>query len=437
MTVTDTQHAATIAAPVPPVGQERRSKVALSPVHDAIVHETETIRVDWRKGETITALVPAWRSLAARTGQPNIFHDPDFLLPAVTTLGLLPNLETVAAWERAPRVEGRPRLLGIFPFLRHRPWGLPITVAQCVTHAYGPAGTPPIDSENARDVMRALVDAFASSHKLPQVVSVPFLSLSSDVATALVGAPYRQAHFGGYLRAMLSTELDGEAYLNAARKPKQRKRMAQQARQLAKLGTVETRSVTGSAVAAAAERFLTIERKGWKGRRGTAMASDDKTATMFRDLTGRLGHRDQCVIYELTLDDQVIASFVLLIAGSHGWLWKGAFDEDYARQSPGQLLTEDLVRQVLTRHPGLVIDSCALPGHPMIEHIFRERIAYADLLLDVREDGHGLAFPTAVFLETLRRSGRHYARQLLKPWRELRARGMGGLKRAFGKAPRV
>jgi hypothetical protein len=56
--------------------------------------------------------------------------------------------------------------------------------------------------------------------------------------------------------------------------------------------------------------------------------------------------------------------------------YKTAFDEAYARFSPGVLLQcENLA---LLERPGIAwTDSCAAADHPMIDHIWRERLAIA------------------------------------------------------------
>ena len=54
--------------------------------------------------------------------------------------------------------------------------------------------------------------------------------------------------------------------------------------------------------------------------------------------------------------------------------FKTAFDEDYSRFSPGVLLQQ--ANLDLLDHPQIDwVDSCAAPGHPMIDSVWRERRA--------------------------------------------------------------
>src|SRR3546814_13945194 len=55
-----------------------------------------------------------------------------------------------------------------------------------------------------------------------------------------------------------------------------------------------------------------------------------------------------------------------------GFSFKTAFDEDYARFSPGVLLQQ--ANLDLLEDPKIAwVDSCAAPGHPMIDSVWRER----------------------------------------------------------------
>ena len=55
-----------------------------------------------------------------------------------------------------------------------------------------------------------------------------------------------------------------------------------------------------------------------------------------------------------------------------GFSFKTAFDEDYARFSPGVLLQQ--ANLDLLGDPAIAwVDSSAAPGHPMIDRVWRER----------------------------------------------------------------
>jgi len=63
---------------------------------------------------------------------------------------------------------------------------------------------------------------------------------------------------------------------------------------------------------------------------------------------------------------------VNLVTPPGAYSFKTAFDEDYARFSPGMLL--QLENLTLIERPDIYwADSCAVEGHPMIERLWRDK----------------------------------------------------------------
>jgi hypothetical protein len=102
-------------------------------------------------------------------------------------------------------------------------------------------------------------------------------------------------------------------------------------------------------------------------------------------------------------DGRPIATLVTLQSGTTAWCWKIAYDETFARFSPGVQLLLDATQALLDDRNVARADSCATAGHPMIEHVWRERLALADRLVRVGPQ-HGLAFGLACPLERARRA---------------------------------
>jgi hypothetical protein len=63
----------------------------------------------------------------------------------------------------------------------------------------------------------------------------------------------------------------------------------------------------------------------------------------------------------------------------------------------------DLTENLLAQPTPLRVDSCAAPGHPMIDHVWRERLGLADRLVRLGPQ-QGLAFSRACRLERARRA---------------------------------
>ena len=88
---------------------------------------------------------------------------------------------------------------------------------------------------------------------------------------------------------------------------------------------------------------------------------------------------------------------------------KIAYDETHARLSPGAMIILEATRSLFEEGGVMLIDSCAIPNHPMLDNIWRDRIAMADVM--VAGGGVGRTrFAVAVGREKLRRMLRGLAR---------------------------
>jgi hypothetical protein len=90
---------------------------------------------------------------------------------------------------------------------------------------------------------------------------------------------------------------------------------------------------------------------------------------------------------------------VRLRSGRAAWFWKIAYDESVARFSPGVLLTLALTEELLEDAAVAHADSCATADHPMIDHVWRERLPLCDRLIAVRPQA---PFARARYLEAVR-----------------------------------
>ena len=103
----------------------------------------------------------------------------------------------------------------------------------------------------------------------------------------------------------------------------------------------------------------------------------------------------------MLVDGRPIASTVTLRSGDAAWFWKIAYDEAFARYSPGVMLTI-AVTEALVDDPGIArTDSCATADHPMIDRIWRERLTLSDRYVAVRA---GAPFGRGRRLEGARRA---------------------------------
>ncbi len=353
-----------------------------------------------------------WKDLARRAAEPNVFYDPGFALASIAGLDRGEHVRAVLIWRSAPPVE-RPclrRLIGVFPYVERRRWGLPLVAAEAYIHPFAMSAAPLVDPELAEEAWGVLFDWLeAGGRCTPDAWMFHHLPLEGPSADAMrIAARHRGIALRAIEpreRAVLDTHGLSPAWLDQALSPKARKEYRRQRRRLGERGRLEraTASLPHEA-GPAIEEFLALEASGWKGRAGTAAAQSPRITGMFREAAAALAEHGQVRIDTLRLDGRPIAATITLSSGADRWLWKIAYDEAFAGYSPGVLLTLDLTEEALAEGHPIRWDSCALPGHPMIDRIWRQRRAYADVLVFPRRTSPFLA-GAATAIETMARGG--------------------------------
>jgi CelD/BcsL family acetyltransferase involved in cellulose biosynthesis len=131
---------------------------------------------------------------------------------------------------------------------------------------------------------------------------------------------------------------------------------------------------------AAVEAFLDLERAGWKGRAGTAFASDPSHAEFFRRICERFDAAGRLQLLDLSAGGRSTAMKCNLHAGEGSFAFKIAFDEELARWSPGiQLELRNI--ELFEAGPLRWMDSCAMPENRMINRLWPERRGLATMLV--------------------------------------------------------
>ena len=137
-------------------------------------------------------------------------------------------------------------------------------------------------------------------------------------------------------------------------------------------------------VTAAIETFLALEASGWKGQRGTALVQVEGDAIFIRRATRALAGNGQCEIVTLRAGDTPVAAGIVLRHQTRAFFFKLGVDERFAKYSPGVQLTLDLTRHLCADPSIMSADSTASPDHPMINPIWRGRLAIGDVLIPLR-----------------------------------------------------
>jgi len=322
----------------------------------------------------------AWRRLADRAVEPNGYYLPDWELAIDASARGRTNAFAVCAWRDA-------RLTGLLPVISMwRAYGIPLP-ALVSADPYGTLCTPLLDREQAEasalDIMNQARNAGAHALILRDVTLDGPAMKAFREELRRDGLRVRLLH--SHLRAALDATRDADELLQEALGAKKLKELRRQRNRLADHGAVRFDVArTPEYVAPALETFLTLEASGWKARRGTALVQDAGDAAFIRRAAVALAANGQCEIITLRAGVAPVAAGIVLRHRDRAFFFKLGADERFARFSPGVQLTLELTRHLCADAQIRFADSTAAPDHPMINPIWRGRLAIGDVLIPLR-----------------------------------------------------
>jgi CelD/BcsL family acetyltransferase involved in cellulose biosynthesis len=322
-----------------------------------------------------------WRALSERAAEPNGYYLPEWELAVNASARGRVDTDALGAWRDASS------LIGLAPVISMwRAYRIPLP-ALVSADPYGTLCTPLLDRDMAEEAVTGILQQArrAGAHAL------------IFRATSLDGAALKAftdvLHRGGmqpvvlqsHVRACLDTTGDADDVLREALGAKKLKELRRQRNRLAEHGAVHFDVArTPAEMATAVETFLMLEASGWKGQRGTALSQDDGDAAFVRRATSALAETGQCEIVTLRAGETPVAAAIVLRHQDRAFYFKLGVDERFAKFSPGVQLTLELTRHLCTDPAIRLVDSTAAPDHPMINPIWRGRLAIGDVLIPLR-----------------------------------------------------
>jgi hypothetical protein len=325
--------------------------------------------------------------LSNRAVESNVFFASRFLAPAMPRLE---DREIKLAIIRDER-DGRSRLRFLMPFSIEKPgFAIGAPIIRTWANPFGPLGTPLVDAENAAETIDHFLEALGQDGgQLPHVLVLPEMRLRGPVAELIKAIAISRnlpvLTTNEHLRPQLDSLLDGETYLKQSIKSSHMREMRRQWSQLEKIGQVAY-SVARQPreIRERMEEFLLLEASGWKGKKRSAMLSDRYRAAFAREAIFNLAESDAARIHTIDVDGKAIASMIVLMMNGEAYTWKTAYDEGFARFSPGKLLVAHLTEWHLDDANIVRTDSCGVPDHPIMSRFWRERIEMGTLLIGLR-----------------------------------------------------
>jgi CelD/BcsL family acetyltransferase involved in cellulose biosynthesis len=282
--------------------------------------------------------------------------------------------------------EGAERLCGLFPFeIRRRYRGMPLRHLALWRHRHCFVGTPLVRRGRERQTLDAVLDWIAGGASGAIVVQWDLLASDGPFHRALRAA-LEDASRASFVReaserALLRPMGDAAVYLAQALRGKTLKELRRCERRLAERGRLEYRELERAEDAREwLESFLSLEASGWKGANGSALACSGAGRAFFVDAALEAARRGRLMMLGLFLDDRPVALKCNFLAPGCAYAFKIAYDERYARYSPGLLLELENVRRFHARPDLVWMDSCAEPVHFMINRLWLDRRRFVTLV---------------------------------------------------------
>ena len=363
--------------------------------------------------------VEGWRALADRAIEPNGYYLPGWALAIDASARGRTDVAALGAWsDAAPNAA---RLIGLMPAVSlWRAYKIPLP-ALVSADPYGTLCTPLLDREMPDQAALRLMSQArnAGAHALIlRDVALDGAAMKT-FARVLEQGGMRPRLLQSHARACLDATRDADELLRDALGAKKLKELRRQRHRLAEQGEVSFEVArTPNEAARALETFLTLEASGWKAERGTALAQDDGDAAFIRCAVTALAENRQCEIVTLRAGATPVAAAIVLRHLTHAFYFKLGVDERFAKFSPGVQLTLDVTRHLCADPAIAMVDSMAAPDHPMINPIWRGRLAIGDVLIPLRRNDPTVALIHAAM--QLRQRIREPARRAVHLIRKLK-----------------
>jgi CelD/BcsL family acetyltransferase involved in cellulose biosynthesis len=389
-------------------------------MHDAFAGRSQAKASPGALTPLASVAVEGWRALADRAVEPNGYYLPGWALAIDASARGRTNVSALGAWSDAAE-SGAARLIGLMPAISlWRAYRLPLP-ALVSADPYGTLCTPLLEREMPDEAAGRLMSQAreAGAHALILRDVALDGAVMKTFTRVLERGGMRPRLLQSHARACLDATRDADELLRDALGSKKLKELRRQRHRLAEHGGVSFEVVqTPGGVARALETFLNLEASGWKAQRGTALTQDDGDAAFIRRAVTALAENGQCEIATLRAGDTPVAAAIVLRHQDRAFYFKLGVDERFAKFSPGVQLTLDVTRHLCADPAIAMVDSMAAPDHPMINPIWRGRLAIGDVLIPLRRND-----PTAALIHValmLRQRIREPARRVVRLIRKLK-----------------
>jgi CelD/BcsL family acetyltransferase involved in cellulose biosynthesis len=369
--------------------------------------------------------IEQWLALEARSLEANAYLSPHFVLPVLRRLERSGHVSLIAVFASDG---GDPRLVGLGVF-RLTPGNrrFPLTHLSALGSIHSYLSGLLVDARLAELVLEAFFGFLTRPGVRWHGVAFTDWRAEGPLGQAMLRAAERASarwhkDYGFQRATLIPGRLDGRSFETALGRCSG-KSWRKKVQRMVDHGEVQWRFLSGQACdAAAVERFLVLEDRGWAREEGSSLKAaghDD----LFRELCQGFSRDGRLFFTELLLGGEVIASTSNFISGGAGFAFKIGWNSAFASLRPGLLNEVLFLREARQLCPGLAyFDSGTGPGSYM-EAFWDDRVALESGVFATSRLGR-VAARSWDGLRWVRRS----LRGLLGRWRPRRSRHGAGVQ---------
>jgi hypothetical protein len=338
--------------------------------------------------------------MAAAAIEPNPFYEPWLLLPALEQFGLERNFRLITLWNGD-------RLDAVMPMERTGGFkGLPLPTLGSWRHRHCLLCTPLVRAEGAEETLAALIDWLRADGDGASVVGLKYIPSDGPFYRALMATEVRCLVMDGYSRPMLRRHTDGEAYINEFISRKERQELRRRERRLQEQGRLKFVALgPGGDIERWIDEFLRLEASGWKGQEGSAMICSDANRRFLTETFIAAYKRGRLEMVGIDLDGKPLARCTGFLAGEGAYAFKPAYDEAFAKFSPGIIAEVARIRN-LHELPGVRwMDSFTDANNSVMSRLWKDRLTVQTLVFGTGRAG-ALAVAAWPYLRWAKEQGR-------------------------------
>ena len=328
--------------------------------------------------DALAAEPAAWDDLMARALSPHP-HYSRHVMAAHRSAGLAPGDLGVVVVRRGGRLDA------VMPFrLVPDICGLGRPVAKPFLSPFVTETTPLVAGDAAlAETLDALTTGLGKasggrSWRWPLLATES--AVGGGLVAAMAAAGWMQATVGDFQRPILDRHGDYATFLAGHPHRSRYKDLHRRQRRLAERGLLTVDVVTtGPGMTGAVEEFLALEKSGWKGEAGTALACRPEHEAFARSLFAEGGGPVGVRADILRLYGRPLAISLALVVGRTAYLLKTAFDETARSSAPGLVLETEIVRAMHETAFCDRLDSATLAGSAL-ERLYTQRLRIGEIV---------------------------------------------------------